>query len=120
MTRERAPKVFHAIHALIQFAELSFEKIMYPLAFSPSTSVRQQVSNLIERKAHLLRLFDKQDALNSLRREESKAPVRARRTRQESPPLVVANGVYGHAGTVSYFANSEGFSLHAGKFTPLS
>jgi len=91
---------------------------MYPLAFSPPTSVCQKVSNLIERKAHLLSLFDKQDALNSLWLKESKAPVRAPRTRQESPPLVIAHGINGDASAGSYLSDLQSRMLHEDEFTP--
>src|SRR5215212_4172628 len=107
MASERAAKLPHPPYSLVEFRELRAQQVSHPPTLVGAAAGRQQLSDLLQRKADVLRLPDELDALNRLRREEPEAPTRARGARQQQPLFVVAHGVNAHAGAGCDFAYTQ-------------
>jgi hypothetical protein len=63
MSREGAPKVFHRLHLHIQLRDFLAQQIAHLSAFVSATRSKKSL-DLVKRKAQLLSLLDKSNALD--------------------------------------------------------
>ena len=92
MPCERATKIFHRCHFVVQLSYLLTQQITHPLALFSTTSSQKSL-DLVQRQTQLLRLLYEADSLNHLRFEETEASTAARRGRQQSSSFVETDRV---------------------------
>ncbi len=88
-------------NARFEISQVLFKHGAHVLALLASLSVRwcEELPDLAERQAELLRPSDELNALDRVGRVQAEPGIRARRFRQKAQPLVIANRIGRQAGS---------------------
>lgn len=117
MPNERLAKLPHKRHALINLSDFDSQQVPHPEALIGATGC-EELADLVQRKAYVLRLPNELDALHRFRSKDPKPPFRTGGTRQEPALFIVADGINAHAGASGDFANLEHLAIHKSESTP--